>query len=172
MLGLPVIALLTAANVFAYPEGAPWGSANPAAVETCGSCHYDYEPVANSSSLTLIGMPETVVAGEAYDLTVRFAAPEARMSGFQILADAGDRSAGHFNSDRDDVESTGGAARSTRPQPVSDGFAWPLRWRAPCEPGELTFHLAASSANDDQSPFGDTIHYRQLTVAVRPQSED
>lgn len=158
--------------MFAYPEGAPWGSANPAAAETCGSCHYDYEPVADSSSLVLDGIPDTVVAGEAYELTLHFDSPDARISGFQIVADAGERSAGRFETDRNDIESTGSASRSIRPQPAADDFVWPLRWRAPREPGEVTLYAAASSANDDQSPFGDTIHYRQFHIAVRPPPED
>ena len=168
---LPAVALLSPAAV-AYPEGAPWGSANPAAVENCGSCHYDYEPVADSASLVLDGLPDAVVAGECYELTIRFEARDARVSGFQIVADAGESPAGRFESERDDIESTGGASRSTRPRSAADGFVWPLRWLAPGEAADVIFHVAASSANDDQSPFGDTIHYRQIDVAVLPRPED
>jgi hypothetical protein len=168
---LLAVALPATTAVLAYPEGAPWGSARPAAAESCGACHYDYEPIEDSADLTIAGLPDAAVAGESYELTIRLLARDARISGFQILAEAGGEPAGSFGAERDDIEAIGAASRSVRPLPNADGFVWSLRWRAPDAAGRIDFFVAASSANDDQSPFGDTIHFRHYTVAVRPREE-
>lgn len=157
---------LAAAASFAYPEGAPWGAANPDAQDTCASCHYDYEPVRNSAALEILGLPETARAGREYLLEVRFAPPAARISGFQLVAAAGDADAGAFRSADAAVEAIGSAGRSTSPVAVRQAASWKLRWLAPASPASVRLYLAASAANDDQSPFGDTIHYRQFCVEV------
>jgi len=41
----------------------------------------------------------------------------------------------------------------------------PLPGRSPdTMPSPVTFYLAASAANDDGSPFGDRIHYRDYQL--------
>ena len=146
----------------AYPEGAPWGTAHPEAEEHCASCHYDYAPVAESAALRLRDLPDRVQPGRSYPLELHFEAPDAEVSGFQILA-----SDGRFESSAADIESRADASRSTAVRRRSDGFRWPLIWIAPDESGvTVSLYLAASSANDDQSPLGDRIHYRTIEVAV------
>lgn len=163
---LPAL-LLASVGAFAYPEGAPWGAADPDAGETCASCHYDYEPVHDSPALGIDGLPEIAAAGERYDLVIRFAAVDAAVSGFQLLAVA-EGGAGRFISGDTAIEAIGAAGRSTRTVAAGDGASWSLTWEAPasgCSP--VSLFLAAAAANDDQSPLGDTIHYRQFRVERR-----
>lgn len=150
----------------AYPEGAPWGAANPDARESCGSCHYGYEPVRNSAALSIAGLPGEPIAGERYRLTIRFAPGEAAVAGFQLIAAAPEGAeAGSLESDAAGIETAGDAARSTEPLAVDPEVAWQVTWRAPDElPRMITFYIAASAANDDLSPFGDRIHYRSVTT--------
>ena len=146
----------------AYPEGAPWGSAHPEAQESCSSCHYDYEPVTDSRSLRLEGLPDRVEPGHGYPLELQFEASDAEVSGFQILA-----SDGRFESSAADIESRADASRSIAVRHRSSCFRWPLIWIAPDKAGVIVrLYLAASSANDDQSPLGDRIHYRTVNIAV------
>jgi len=164
---LAALALGVAATAaFAYPEGAPWGAANPAADESCGYCHFGYEPVPDSAALAIEGLPETARPGERYSLVVRFTDDEAAVSGFQLLASAGHGDAGRFGTDTPGIETVGAASRSTTTRTPDEGFEWPLWWRAPATGGDIILYLAASSANDDQSPFGDRIHYRRFRVRV------
>ncbi len=158
--------LSVAVAAHAYPEGAPWGAANPAADESCDSCHYDYDPVHDSSAVTIDGLPDSVEAGGEYRLVLRFATAEAASSGFQIMTGAGESRDGHFRAEADAIEAIGAAARSTETRLRDEGFEWTLWWQAPDTAQRLTLYVAASSANDDQSPFGDTIHYRQFEIAV------
>jgi len=152
----------------AYPDGAPWGASDPAADESCASCHYDYEPVADSAAITIDGLPDAMTAGTTYTLELRFDPDEARVAGFQVTlrADGGDP--GAFVAGPDDVEMAGGAVRSTKPREAEGGATWVVDWRSPDDPdASVEFLVAASAANDDQSPFGDTIHYRAIRVPTR-----
>jgi len=160
-----MIVAVTGPVAFAYPEGAPWGAANPDATESCANCHYDYEPVANSPALSIEGLPANVVPGQRYSLVVRLVDDEARVSGFQILASRPQGDAGMFGSDAADIESDGEASRSTAVRTQAERFEWPLWWQAPAQGADdVVLFLAASSANDDQSPFGDRIHYRRFRL--------
>lgn len=55
-----------------------------------------------------------------------------------------------------------------KPVRYDDGVSWKYQWRAPASIAQsIVFFVAASSANDDGSPFGDIIHFRsfELTAA-------
>lgn len=156
---------LAGTAVLAYPEGAPWGAADPGAAENCGSCHYDYDPLFDSPTLSIEGLPEAVEPRKVYDLVVRLADVDAAVAGFQLLAVATAGEAGAFRSDDETVEALGAASRSVRPATLRDGASWTLTWRAPDEvQAPLQLYLAVSAANDDQSPFGDTIHYGHYVI--------
>ena len=157
--------MAAAASALAYPDASPWGAANPVAAENCASCHYDYEPVADSRLLELAGLPEQLTAGQRYELRIDFAAadalPEATASGFQLIV-----SSGHLESPDPETETGGTALRSTAVREAKSNVTWPLVWRAPVEPSTVTFYAAASAANHDNSPFGDVIHYRRYDRQV------
>ncbi len=159
----------------AFPEGAPWGAADPQADEHCASCHWERQPVMASKALDIDGLPKRVDPGREYVLTLTLTGTDAKNSGFQVIASADGQPAGGFSSGDADVESTPFAAslRSTAPRPATGNMArWRFVWRAPARlAGPVTFHAAASAANDDGSPFGDQIHYRQFEREpnVRPK---
>lgn len=149
----------------AYPEGAPWGAANPGAAESCSSCHFGSEPVMNSDALTVEGLPEQPAAGVAYPLRIGFDHPDAETSGFQLIVAADGSRAGNFSSNEEDIEFVGEAVRSTSTKKVADKISWTVTWLAPDVINlPLVFYLAASASNDDLSPFGDTIHYRRYEI--------
>ena len=152
----------------AYPEGAPWGSANPAADEDCASCHFGADPVHASPALRVVGLPERLESGQSYELTVVFELTEGLGSGFQMIAWAEEQEPGEFEALQDNLESVGAAIRSTAPFADGTPAAWRLRWHTPVAlPAEVHIHLAASAANLDQSPLGDTIHYRSYRLETR-----
>ena len=155
----------------AYPEGAPWGAADPEADEHCASCHWERNPVMNSRALRVDGQPKSVEAGRDYVLTLMLVETDAVISGMQIIASADGQPAGAFSSADADVEASAfeSALRSTAPRPATGNAArWRFTWRAPMAlSGPVTLHVAASAANDDGSPFGDQIHYAEITLTPR-----
>lgn len=159
-----VLASLT--NVTAFPEGAPWGAADPTVRDHCASCHWERPERMQSSQLQLSGLPKRLQAGETYALSVTLSDKKMRISGFQLLADANGQTAGEFISRDANVETAlvGTAIRSVQPVNALAGrVRWKLQWRAPSTLNSpVTFTLAAAAANDDGSPFGDVIHYKTI----------
>lgn len=153
----------------AFPEGAPWGAADPAAERSCASCHFESDPVMQSDRLSISGLPARAEPGRVYELALALSDPDAVITGFQLIADAVDRPAGAFLADGDGVELAefGAAVRSTAPRAADGGSVWTLRWQAPSRiDADIVFHAAAAAANDDGSPFGDVIHFRSYRVSA------
>lgn len=149
----------------AFPDGAPWGAANPAAEQNCATCHFGAEPIRDSRALRIDGLPQRPVADASYDLSIIFDDPEIVTAGFQLIAYAEQQEAGSFASNETGIECFGAAVRSTAPVKDDNGVSWWVEWRAPGEiVSPITFYVAASASNDDGSPFGDTIHYRSYRL--------
>jgi hypothetical protein len=118
----------------------------------------------DSAAISIDGFPDSVVPGERYTLSIAFDSETAVTTGFQLTVRA-EVDGGAFSSKDEDVEVVGAAARSTAPRPASGPVRWLLEWQAPGALFErVEFLVAASAANDDQSPFGDRIHYRTFEI--------
>jgi hypothetical protein len=161
------IAAFTLNAARAFPDGAPWGAANPAAEQHCATCHFESDPVRESSSLVIEGLPARLVPGASYYLQISFDDPNIVIAGFQLFAHAGKQEAGTFASSDSNIEIIGAAIRSTAPVQNDEGVAWAVKWQAPDEVTlPIVFYIAATAANDDGSPFGDTIHYRSYSFTA------
>lgn len=158
------LVVMFGSSALAHPVGAPWGSANPDTMTSCASCHFDHEPVGRSPAIMLTGLPDYVEAGEAYEMTLRFDAGAAPRAGFLLSA-----SAGEFKAIDDIVDAKGAEVRSANVISPENGVAlWSFVWRAGDDGvGIVTFRAAANAANDDASPFGDTVHFRKFDVLMR-----
>lgn len=167
-------ALCSAANALAYPEGAPWGAANPDTDESCASCHFDAEPVRNTPRLVLAGLPERLQPGQVIEFELQFTEFESAVAGFQLLIDAGKQNAGTIFAKKDKMEAIGAAVRSTEPSKPEDGQArWAFTWQVPALlTGPVDIHAAALAGNDDGSPLGDKVHFRTVTVHAAKFSAD
>ena len=151
----------------AFPDGAPWGAANPAAEQNCATCHFGADPVRDSEALVIDGLPRQPAPGAIYELEIVFEDPDTVIAGFQLIAQAVDQQAGTFVSSVADVEFIGAAIRSTAPIRSDERVSWAVEWRAPgVVASPIVFYVAASAANDDGSPFGDTIHFRSYKLAA------
>ena len=152
----------------AFPDGAPWGSADPNAAENCATCHFDGETVRNSKALAVRGLPEKLLSGTLYDLVVTFENPGGVAAGFQMIAWAENQSAGTFVSQAADTETAGTAIRSTAPTKTIGSVSWAVQWRTSTTiDTTVNIYVAASAANDDQSPLGDSIHFRSYKYPAR-----
>ena len=168
--GFFLLTLILAAFFFsdarAFPDGAPWGAANPAAEQDCAACHFGVEPVLMSYALVIHGLPKNLEAGATYDLAITFENPGIVVAGFQLIAQAAGQDVGTFTASADGVEFIGSSIRSIAPLRTSGRAVWKIQWHAPEKIGDpIDFYLAASAANDDGSPFGDTIHFRSYQIS-------
>ncbi len=161
------VAAFTLNAARAFPDGAPWGAANPAAEQNCATCHFDAEPIRDSEALVISGLPLHPAPGTIYELKIILADPDTVTAGFQLIAQAANHEAGTFFSTEAEVEFIGAVIRSTAPLRSDAAVAWEVEWRAPSTVvSTVVFYVAASAANDDGSPFGDTIHFRSYRLTA------
>ena len=161
-----VIATFGYQAAVAYPEGAPWGAANPKSEANCATCHFDNEALQNSRALVVEGLPEEVAPDTSYELIVVFENPEGVAAGFQLIVWSDDSEAGTFTSAAENTEAVGSAIRSTAPVIKEGSVSWAFRWKAPAiitKP--ITFYLAATAANHDLSPLGDRVHFNSYRIS-------
>lgn len=155
-----------AAPAYAHRGLAPWENAGLPGGDTCMQCHFDGEAVVQSEALTVEGLPEAIEAGATYSLIVRLADRGMGAAGYIISAINGtDEPAGGFAAVDEGVEAQGAQARSTTKAAIpEDGeIQWRMEWTAPEEiAGPIRFYLMANAGNDDESPYGDTIHMKIL----------
>ncbi|MHA7873230.1 MAG: hypothetical protein ACX939_12850, partial [Hyphococcus sp.] len=65
----------------------------------------------------------------------------------------------------EDQEANSYEIRSVATMKNEGDAVWVVKWRAPQKlPEALTIDVAVNAGNDDQSPFGDDIHYRSFTL--------
>lgn len=159
VLWMPSVAL-------AFPDVAPWGSADPDNTESCASCHFDGEPIVDSLNVSLVGIVQGVSPGKEYRLAFRLADVNSVVAGFMAQA-----SAGEFSSNRaKNLEAKDNMIRSTEPVRPFGRIVWNVRWTAPEDLtglDEVAFDLAINASNHDGSPFGDQIYYRRFVIPVK-----
>jgi hypothetical protein len=139
---------------------------------TCLECHSEFDANLPDGRLMLLGLPEAYEAGRTYALTVRLESEEMVKAGFQISSrfEAGratGRAAGMLAAvderssvTHDSVTSVPYAHHTRAGTPTADPSVatWTLAWTAPSASADVVFHLAANSANGDDSPLGDLIY--------------
>lgn len=149
-----------------YAQAPPPGHTGGFGEPTCQVCHLEYELNVEGGSLRLEGWPEPFEPGRAYPLAVVLSADGMVLAGFQLaVRDAEGRQAGRLRpvDDRVAVVDSGGVsyAQQTEAGSVADGartVRWDLEWVAPHGIPSADVHVAANSANGDDSPFGDLIY--------------
>ena len=167
-------AVVTAARASfrARPPLAPTGGFGE---PTCAECHFDGSS-RPPEALSFGGMtPDHFRPGGVYRLEVAIHDTTARVGGFQLAVRvaAGPRAgtqAGTLCAVDARVEvgtdtTTGVQYASHVGAASADSLRWQIEWRAPAEDvGAVVFHVAANSANDDDSPLGDAIIARSWQI--------
>ena len=153
-----VFALAGSAVAVANPDGAPPAHTGAFGEPSCHACHFDGPERAPGGPVRIVGLPERIVPGEAYELvvTLEAASPGA---GLQLaVRDSDGRQAGTLASadgttrvvEHDGIQYLGHVDATAR--------RWKFSWRAPDAPLTLVFAGAVNAVNDDQSEFGDEIY--------------
>lgn len=143
--------------------------------QTCHSCHFDYDLNQKGGSLSVAGIPETLIPDEKAEITVTVESEHLKNAGFQISARFKDGSqAGSFawKGDRlmftpnisDNVKYLQHSREGTTP--TGDREAeWTFTWTAPEAASQpIIFNVAANAGNDDDSAFGDWIYVDEQII--------
>jgi hypothetical protein len=139
---------------------------------TCQECHAENALNAPGSILGIEGVPTRFQPGEQYRIAIVLQSDDMERAGFQAAVrftagNLGGEQAGRLapidtrtvvrRSATNGVEyvqhSPGGSA-------IAPGAlaTWVFWWTAPRDQGTVVFHVAANSANGDNSPLGDLIY--------------
>lgn len=153
------VGLICVEPVAAHPDGAPWGSADPAATENCASCHFDQAAIKNAGAISLEGLPAEPTPRRAYDLMLRFTPFEEGVAGFLLST-----SAGFFVTTAGGLEAQGREVRSNQAMPLTGAIEWRVTWVSPQEDTLAIFHAAVNAANNDASPFGDQVYFQRFEL--------
>jgi hypothetical protein len=154
-----------------HAEAPPAGHTGGFGEPTCVACHAEFPVNEAGGSLRLEGLPRSYEPGREYALSIVLEVPETVRAGFQIAArsTAGEQAGSWAPLDArvSIVDSAGIAyARNTRVgvDPESSHRAsWQVAWIAP-EGGAVRIHVAANSANGDDSPFGDLVYATEVAL--------
>ena len=148
---------------------------------TCIACHFDGTLNDSAGSLTIEGIPARYQPGKRYRLTITVRHPELKLAGFELASrfatgpDSG-RQAGALNTidERAKVSTDDGThvqyahhmRSGTTPLPSGVG-RWTVEWVAPTAgSAPVVIHVAANAANDNDSPLGDYIFARSVSVPI------
>ena len=171
-------ALVVTAARAAYDARPPLAHTGGFGEPSCRECHFD-GPTRPPEMVSLGWLtPEHLRPGGVYRLHVAIHDTTARAGGFQLSARvaAGPHAgaqAGRLCAVDTRVAvmsdtATGVQYASHAGAAPADSLRWQVEWRAPAEEiGAVVFHLAANSANDDDSMLGDAIITRSWTVRSR-----
>ena len=148
---------------------------------TCIVCHFDGTLNDSAGSLTIEGVPARHQPGKRYRLTITVRHPELKLAGFELASrfatgpDSGGQ-AGALNTidERAKVSTDDGThvqyahhmRSGTTPLPPGVG-RWTVEWVAPTAgSAPVVIHVAANAANDNDSPLGDYIFARSVSVPI------
>ncbi len=146
---------------------------------TCIACHFDFDLNDPSGSIAIDGAPARYAPGTKYRLTITVRHPELKLAGFELAArfatgpDSGKQAGTLAVTDsRADVS----LENATRIQyahhlrsgttPLSPGVGrWTVEWTAPTAgSGPVAIHVAGNAADDNDSPLGDYIFAKSITL--------
>jgi len=159
----------------AHADGPPPARTGGFGEPTCRECHTDFELNASGGGLTIEGLPAAYDPGAPYVLTVVLRSADMGRAGFQLsVRDEGGRQAGQLSGLGTRVRVTGEdgisfAHHTAAGSVVSDDetTSWSLEWTAPAPAVPVWVHVTANSANGDDSPLGDFIYARAISVSTR-----
>ena len=166
------------APLAAYADGAAPGFTGGFGEQSCDACHFEGALNTKPGQLTLTGIPERYVGGQAYPLTITLTRPDMKMAGFQLSArmenggsQAGTLAPGTGEDTRIKIEK--GAVQYVNQRLEGTALSepgtakWTVVWAAPKDTGNVVFHAAGNAANKDDATRGDYVY----TVAATTRSQ-
>jgi hypothetical protein len=167
---LTVQSLIRPAASHGYAEGAPPGFTGGFAEQSCDACHFHAAPNTGPGKLTIEGVPDRFIPGQAYRVTIALRQPGMKLAGFQLSArfkddgaQAGTLATERASDTRVGIETQSGVQYAAQRREGAAVVApnesrWTLTWTAPSATRTVVFHVAANGANGDERADGDYVY--------------
>jgi len=178
---IPAAALSLLGAAVAIPtvhaNGPPPGHTGGFGEPTCLECHVGNDLNAFGGRVAVLGLPETYERGRRYLLTVVLEAEETTSAGFQLSVRYGggaqwgdpagvlvpvDQRVSVTRSETGQLYANQTLQGSPSTDP--DLATWALEWVAPSVGGPVAIHVAANSANGDDSPLSDLVYAADVRI--------
>jgi len=146
---------------------------------TCLACHFDGALNDSAGSVGIEGLPARYTPGSRYRLVVTVRHPQLKLAGFELAsrfatgADSGTQAGTLVATDDRAAVTPDDASRiqyahhlRSGTTPLSAGVGrWTIEWVAPTTgSGAVVMHVTGNAADDNDSPLGDYIFARAVTV--------
>lgn len=170
-----ILAVISVLFLLAFSSNPPNGRTGAPGETTCANCHGGNTPI--QGSVEIEGLPDKIVGGTAYDITVRTVVNmgTASRSGFQLvaldennqnvgtLAEAGSNVGFETFNSRNYAEH-----RSAKNFNGDDEISYNFQWIAPDdkESGLVTMYASSVLANGNGSSGGDRVVINSVTSEV------
>jgi hypothetical protein len=168
--GLTVDSLIRPVASHSYAEGAPPGFTGGFKEQSCDACHFHAAPNAGPGKLTIDGVPDRFIAGQAYRVTISLTQSNLKLAGFQLSArfkddgaQAGTLAKEPGSETRVGIETQSGVQYAGQRREgaaivAPNESSWTLMWTAPPAARTVVFHVAANGANGDERADGDYVY--------------
>lgn len=178
---LGVSRLFGAGGASPHIVGPPPGHTGGFGEPTCIVCHTGSEFNTPGSTLEVVGLGAVYRRDRSYAVTVRMRSFDMGAAGFQATfrwAEGMRRGMTAGSARAVDrrvavVEDSSGISyvqhTSIGTHTTGEITEWTFQWTAPTEPGAIALHLAANSADGDNSPLGDLVY--TWSAILRPETE-
>ena len=165
-------------------DGPPLGHTGGFGEPTCQVCHADSELNQPGGVLGIEGVPTTYEPGVRYSITVVIASEGMTRAGFQGAFRFASEETQGTQAGRLEPIDTRVTVTTASPSGVeyvhhaptgteiaeSELARWSFTWIAPDARDPIVLHVAANSANWDNSPFGDLIYTTEARSVGRDES--
>lgn len=167
--------------VASHADGPPVAHTGGFGEPTCRECHAGGELNSPGGILGIVGMPSRYAPGTRYEIGVVLQSEDMTFAGFQgavRFADGGGRGAQAGNIESvdarvavviDQLTSTQYVQHAAAEDRIGPGgvVTWTFIWMAPDARDAVMLHVAANSANGDDSPLLDLVYTAEAFSAAR-----
>ncbi len=167
--GLPTAIFCT--TILAFPIGAPGRLSGGPGEQDCTNCHLG-QLGDDPPQLRLDGLDDSVRAGTRQVFTISVTHPHMAVAGIQTVIRPGDDElhyVGQLQSDQLTTLMKDGISylNHTRPFPATSGkVALTVVWDVPETTGTAILNTAMVAANEDGTPFGDSVVKLERTIRI------
>jgi hypothetical protein len=157
--------------ILAFPIGAPGRLSGGPGEQDCTNCHLG-QLADTPPQLTLDSLPDTVRAGSRQVFTITVAHPDMVVAGIQTVIRPGDDElhyVGQLQSDQLTTLMKDGFSYLNHTMPfraVSGAVTLTIVWDVPDTTGIAMLNTAMVAANEDGTPFGDSVVKTERTIQI------